>query len=222
MKRLTVNETELIARATATAWLRGMMAARLDETLRAEGFTRPTKSIGYTRKIDEGKQRIDFDLIMRPRYAKDAVQLTLFTSLLLPEVGAKAAELRGEPFVRRKHELVQRELLGTLVRNPPIMTFRTPAELDAHAPTIEGYLRTGVLPHLDARRTVRAFAEPKAALIDKFGGNDGQWGAEPVVVAAAFLVLGEPERAKQLLVTAYPPDSPSRPRYQHVLDTVGC
>ncbi|WP_326943785.1 hypothetical protein OG439_27980 [Amycolatopsis sp. NBC_01307] len=209
-------------RATAAAWTREVLAARLDEPLRAEGFTRPAKSIAYTRKIDGGKQRIDFDLVMRPRYARDAVQLTLFTSLLLPEVGAKAAELRGEPFVRGKPDLVQRELLGTLVRNPPVLTFRTPAELAAHVPTIEGYLRTGVLPHLDARRTVRAFAEPKAEVITRLGGNDGQWGAEPVVVAAAFLVLGEPERAKELLATAYPPDSPSRPRYEHVLAAVGC
>lgn len=212
---------ELIDRATATAWVRGMLEQHFDELFAAAGFARSARGIAYTRKLMEGKQRLDFDFLVRPRYAKDSFQLGLFTTLSLPAVGAKAAELLGEPFVRTKPDLVERELLDTLVRNPPLMLFRTPTDLNRYARWIATYLDERVMPYLEARRTVRDFAEPKAALIMKLGGNDGQWGPEPVLIAAAFLVLGETGRAKELLEVASPPDSPSRPRYEHVFAAVG-
>ncbi|HYZ67388.1 MAG TPA: hypothetical protein VE666_06215 [Mycobacterium sp.] len=90
---------DLIDRATAKTWIIAMLEQHFDEMLAAEGFSRTSKEITYTRKLTEGKQRLEFDFLVRPRYAKDSFQLGLYTALLLPEVAAKAAELLGHPFV---------------------------------------------------------------------------------------------------------------------------
>lgn len=197
-----------------------MLQEHFDELFSATGFKRRANGLAYTRKLREGRQRVDFDILMRPRYAKDSVQITLYTTVFLPQVGAIAAELLGEPFVRREPDMVQRELLGMLVRNPPLMLFRTRADLDRYARWIRTYLTERVLPHLDARQTVRDFAEFKVRnIFDNPGG--GQWGREPVVIAAALLVLNEPGRARELLEAAYPPESPERPRFEGVFAAIG-
>lgn len=212
---------ELIDRATAKGWVAGMLEQHFDGLLTVRGFSRPAKGIAYTRKLTEGKQRLDFDLLVRPRYAKDSFQLGLYTSILLPTVAAKAAELYGEPpYPGPSSDLVERELLPTLVRNPPMMKFRSPADLDRYARWVTTYLDERVLPYLEARRTVRDFAEFNAQRILTYEGLATR-GRTAVIVAAAFVVLGEPGRARQILEAAYPHDSPERPLYEHVFEAVG-
>lgn len=211
---------ELIDRAIAKEWIRGMLAQHFDELLAAEGFSRPPKGIAYIRKLAEGKQRLEFDFLVRPRYAKDSFQLGLYTSVLFPAVAAKAAELYGRPpYPGPPRDLVERELLGTLVRNPPMMKFRSPADLDRYARWIQAYLDERVLPYLRARRTVRDFAEYNAQRILRYEGIATR-GRTPVVIAAALLVLGEPGRAGEILEAAYPKDSPERPQYEYVFDAI--
>ncbi|WIM88096.1 hypothetical protein PT015_00760 [Candidatus Mycobacterium wuenschmannii] len=178
-----------------------MLRANLDEALAAEGFKRPAKGVAYIRAVDSGKQRIEFYLMLRPNWAKDSIVLSLHTSLQMPEVAETARSIRAEAELSGPlPDLVDRQLLATLVRNPPPMTFRAPADLDRYVPWLEGYLRERVLPYLDARRTVRGFAE---------GG--GFRGGRETYGVAAFLVLGERDRARAYLEAACPSDSPYRP-----------
>lgn len=188
-------------RATAAAWTRTWLEQSFDGLLSAEGFTRSAKAIGYVRTVPAGKQRIDFFLTMRPKWAKDSVVLSLNAVLLMPEVATTAENVLGKATLgsRKWRGLVDNQLLETLVRNPSPMTFREPADLDRYVPSMEGHLRERVLPYLDARRTVRGFAE-----------CGGFRGGSPIYGAAAFLVLGERDRAREFMEAAYPPNSPYR------------
>lgn len=193
----------LLDRATATAWVQAMLQQGFDDMLLAEGFTRSAKAIGYARKVVAGKQRIDFFLTMHPNWAKDAVVLSLHTSLLMPDVAAMARTLLGETRGRgRPTALVDRQPLEGLVSRPRPMPFWARDDLDRYVPWITGYLRERVIPYLDARRTVEGFAE-----------NGGFWGGSPVYGAAAFLVLGQRDRAREFMEAAEPPDSPYRANY---------
>ncbi len=69
--------------------------------LHVTGFAEAAAQAGDVRaevRLRAGR-RIDFDLVMRPRYAEDAVQLTLFTSLLLPRTDREreARNIRSRP-----------------------------------------------------------------------------------------------------------------------------
>jgi hypothetical protein len=67
----------LLDRATATQWTRNMLQREFDESLSAQGFTRSAKATAYVRAVPSGTQRLDFTLLMRPNWAKDAVVLSL-------------------------------------------------------------------------------------------------------------------------------------------------
>jgi hypothetical protein len=162
-------------------------------------------------------QRLDFTLLMRPNWAKDAVVLSLHTSLLMPEVAARAEDLLGKPrdSPRNMRDLVERGLLETLVRNPPPMTFRSPAELDRYPAWIHRYVRERVLPYFDARRTVSDFAKLRQTYFLEHAGSSGPWTDGPVFSAAAMLSLGERDAALEILETvslSTPPNVPATRR----------
>ncbi|HYZ67387.1 MAG TPA: hypothetical protein VE666_06210 [Mycobacterium sp.] len=97
------------------------------------------------------------------------------------------------------------------------MKFRSAADLDRYARWIMTYLDERVLPYFRARRTVRDFAEVNAQRILRYEGLATR-GRTPVVIVAAFLVLGERDRAKEVFDAAHPPESAERRIYQHVFD----
>ena len=222
MQRPMGSTDALLDRPTVTDWLRTMLQREFDQTLSAQGFTRSAKATAYVRGVPSGTQRLDFTLLMRPNWAKDAVVLSLHTSLLMPEVAARAGELLDQPrdSPRSTRNLVERELLETLVRRPPPMTFRSPMELDRYPGWIDRYLRERILPYFEARRTVREFADLRRRYFVEHAGSSGPWTEGPVVSAAAMLLLGDRDTAIEILETAYPLHSSQRTRYEKVINAV--
>ncbi|MEY9862016.1 hypothetical protein ABH935_007660 [Catenulispora sp. GAS73] len=202
-------------RATALAWTREMLSRHLDDLMQAEEFRRSPRSVSYLRSSGEGKQKVDFELIVRPQYAPASVQLSLSVSIAFKEVANIARKMLGE---RAKligsNDVIQRVVLDSIVRNPPILTFRSEEELDAHRVTARQYLKESVLPYLDARRTVRTLVEESTrALLNDVSSDGMPRGSWPVIVAAAQIFLGEHEEARRTLEHAYPHGSPERRIY---------
>lgn len=67
-----------MTRSSALSDLRSALAAELDVVCEVAGFRRQDRSVNYTRRIDGGRQRICFDLMLHPKYAPTGMHITAY------------------------------------------------------------------------------------------------------------------------------------------------
>ncbi|MEV6196678.1 hypothetical protein AB0M19_30250 [Streptomyces sp. NPDC051920] len=219
---MTGKEKEELSRATAVVWLRQSLADDVDELMKLEGFKRTARSVSYTRAWGDGKQKVDFELIVRPRYAADAIQVSMSASLISSEISEIARRMLPEGEDRAVYgNVVQRRVLDQIARNPPVLAFRQENELRESLQELKRWLQVAVLPHLSARKSVRDFTLEGVRELQSRSSDDGlPRGARPVILAAAQKYLGLQEEALQTLEFAYPLTSSERDYYRRAFDVL--
>ncbi|MFF3884199.1 hypothetical protein [Streptomyces sp. NPDC001914] len=202
-------------RATALTWLRQALADQLDDLMKLSGFKRSARSVSYARPWDGGRQKVDFDLIVRPHYARDAVQVSLSVSFVSAAIAAVARAMlpADDAAVVVRKDVVDRSALDQIMRNPPILKFTNEPEARDAVKHLKSWVSSSVIPYLDARKSVEAFVLLKVRSLMNEASDRLPRGPRPVVLAASQKFLGRPEDALATLEFAYPPESQERTRY---------
>lgn len=142
-------------RATALAWLRMALADELDGVMKSSGFKRSARSVSYLRPWGDGRQKIEFELIVRPRYAPHAIQVSLSAFFISAEIAAIARMmLPGDDAEIVRKDVVQRSVLDQIMRNPPVLEFADEPELRESVAQLKSWVASSVVPYLDARSSV--------------------------------------------------------------------
>ncbi|MFE5819381.1 hypothetical protein ACFQ6S_38960 [Streptomyces sp. NPDC056479] len=202
-------------RATALGWLRQALADELDDLMKPSGFKRSARSVSYARPWDGGRQKVDFELIVRPHYAPDAVQVSLSVSFVSAEIAAIARTMLptdDADLVVRK-DVVQRSVLDQIMSNPPALKFTSEPEVRDAVGHLRSWISSSVIPYLDARKYVEDFARLDVRSLMGDSSDRFPRGPRPVVLAAALKYLGRPKDALATLEFAYPPGSHERTYY---------
>ncbi|MEU8847930.1 hypothetical protein AB0C70_17150 [Streptomyces sp. NPDC048564] len=202
-------------RATALAWLRQALADELDDLMRSSGFERSARSVSYGRPWGGGRQKVDFELIVRPHYAPDAVQVSLSVSFVSAEIAAIARTMlpADDADIVVRKDVIQRSVLDQITPNPPVLKFTSEPEARDAVGHVKSWVSSSVVPYLEARRSVEEFVRLDVrSLMDDSSGRSPR-GPRAVVVAAAQRFLGRPEDALVTLEFAYPRESLERTYY---------
>ncbi|MGA5445726.1 hypothetical protein ACPCVO_03635 [Streptomyces umbrinus] len=208
-------------RAIALAWLRQALADELDDPMRSIGFKRTARGVSYSRHWGDGRQKVDIELIARPRYAPDAIQVSLSVSFVSAGIADVARGMlpEGDEEVVRK-DVVERSVLDQIMRNPPVLTFRDERELRDLVSHLKGWLKSSVIPYMDARSSVEEFARESNRSLMANSGDGFPRGPRPVVLAAVQKFLGYPDDALATLEFAYPPETQERVYYSGAFTVV--
>ncbi|MEU9055895.1 hypothetical protein AB0D37_36810 [Streptomyces sp. NPDC048384] len=202
-------------RATALAWLRQALADDLDDLMKSSGFKRSARSVSYARPWGGGRQKVDFELIVRPHYALDAVQVSLSVSFVSAEIAAVARTMLrdDEADIVVRKDVIQRSVLDQIMPNPPVLRFASEQEARDAVGHLKSWVSSSVIPYLDARKSVEEFVHLDVrSLMDDSSGRFPR-GPRPVVLAATQKFLGRPKDALATLEFAYPPESRERRHY---------
>lgn len=182
-------------------YVEAMLAEKLDAHLRCLGFSRRKRSTAFVRETAEARQTIDITYDVRPRYARDAdahvlpglrVEFPRVNAIALQMVGGEARMLGG----------------GVSTLGEPIDFVAPKSETPRWLPAgIDGFLQVGddihsfierwAIPFLDEYQTVEALV---------YGYERSDWRLlltqhSYVYIAAAYIVLHEPEKASQVITT---------------------
>ncbi|MGI3199923.1 hypothetical protein ACRJ4W_17775 [Streptomyces sp. GLT-R25] len=154
-------------RATVLAWIRQALADELDDPMRVIGFKRRVRGVSYSRHWGDGRQKVDIELIARPHYAPDAIQVSLSVSFVSAGIADVARRMlpEGDEDVVRK-DVVERSVLDQVMRNPPVLAFRDECELRDLVSHLKDWLKSSVIPYMDARNPVEEFAREGDLLIN--------------------------------------------------------
>ncbi|WP_405543729.1 hypothetical protein OG478_21100 [Streptomyces phaeochromogenes] len=202
-------------RATVLAWLRQALADELDDPMRVIGFKRRVRGVSYSRHWGDGRQKVDIELIVRPHYAPDAIQVSLSVSFVSAGIADVARRMlpEGDEDVARK-DVVERSVLDQVMRNPPVLAFRDECELRDLVSHLKGWLKSSVISYMDARNPVEEFAREGNRSLMVNSGDGFPRGPRPVVLAAVQKFLGYSDDALATLESAYPPEAQERAYYR--------
>ncbi|MDX2553866.1 MULTISPECIES: hypothetical protein [Streptomyces] len=210
-----MTEAKMVpGRATAMAWLRQALADEVDELMRANGFKRSARSVSYARAWGPGRQKVDFELIIRPRYAPEAVQVSLSASFVSAEIAAIARVMLPDDDAEIVNkDVVQRSVLDQIMRNPPVLKFTNEPESRKCVALLRNWVESSVVPYLNARDSIENLVRlDRASLVNDLESGFPR-GHRPVVLAAMNEFLGNPGEALEMLDLAYPPGSQERSYY---------
>jgi hypothetical protein len=201
-------------RADALAWLRETLVDEIDDPMKVAGFKRAARSVSFSRHWDEGRQKIAFELIVRPRYASDSIQISLSISFVHAGVSAVARRMlpEGDEDVVRKN-VIERSVLDQVMRNPPVLVFRNERELRDSVSTLKIFINCAVLPYADARSSVEGLVRENVRSLMRNTDDGFARGPRPVVLAAMQEFLGCSADALAILEFPYPPDGLERTYY---------
>ncbi|BCL28197.1 hypothetical protein GCM10017557_30560 [Streptomyces aurantiacus] len=201
-------------RATALAWLRQALADELDGSMKVAGFKRAARSVSYSRRWGEGRQKVDFELIVRPRYASDSIQVSLSVSFVhasISDVARRMLPEGAEDVVR--NDVVERSVLDQVMRNPSVLVFRNECELRDSVNILKGWINSSIVPYMDARSSVEGLVRENVRSLMGNMGDGFARGPRPVVLAAMQKFLGCSDDALAILEFSYPPDALERTYY---------
>lgn len=184
----------------ALSFVREALSAELDDALAASSFVRNANSLDYSRKCESGRQLLRIDFTFKPKYQPGA------TGHLYPQISAKFPKLNQ----------VALEMVGGnawLLADAPDITFSQPIDMVipkkhhlrwfTYGPetffecvsSIKLSLETWVIPFLDEYTTVVSITSAYEEKDDRFIMQKHFF----IYVAAAYVILGQPKSAMQVL-----------------------
>ncbi len=176
-----------------------MLAAKLDERLARHGFKRNPRSLEYRRTVPGAKQVIWMDFESHPSSDPRAdAYVYPWTFAELPVVENLALEMVGNPDLLEncRHKTLGQPAEWAAPKGQRTQWYLTGEDAIMNAGDSMGdYIERWVIPSLDA------FSSPEG-LVRAFESNDERTGfhyVSVVFVAAAYLLLGNPEAALRAL-----------------------
>ena len=193
----------------------------LDTYLQENGFRRSEKSLRYIRTCSECKQELRMEFVYKPTLDTDATA-RIYPSLLLrfPGVNKIASEMVGgiHGAVGRTDITLGQPLEFSVPKECRVRWFIYGQEQDyvLCVRSIQGYLGEWIIPFLDDFTTVNTLAE-------YFVTNDDRIPAPwqfYIYVASAYILLGQPSKAMEVLEAKYGQKGPRRD-YAKAFEYVG-
>jgi hypothetical protein len=175
------------------------LAAETDEFLREHGFARANRSLEYVRVCQDGQQTLRMDVDFKPSYQLAAdCRIYPWICVIFPEVNRLAIEMVGGNRLLIPHpDITFSQPFDTIMprgANVRWYTFGSDSIPDVLR-SIKGALQEFVIPFADDYRTIDSLASAYVKRDERL-----LWVREFYVdVAAAYLLLGRPGDAMQVL-----------------------
>ena len=192
--------------------LKRVLMTELDPYLKMNGFTRDESSLEYVRRYEAGEQHLEMNYTLHPKIDTRAdSRLYPWIQLRFPEVNQIALKMvDGElSLLGGSAEITLRQPLDIVIPNDAHVywfTYGGEQDFELCVRSIQGYIEEWVMPFLDEYTTI-------ASLANFFQTKDERILAQRhfyIYVAAAYILLGQPARAMEVLESNFGKAGPRR------------
>lgn len=198
-------------------WIEDVLERSPLRVMTEAGFRK--RGMVFTRLAGGVKQVVRFELLVRPRYARDSAQLVILVDTCVPDAdGIHAESLRDVPdaltpyFVRQDAETLRKPQRG-------LWLFADKPQAEALEKPLAEALTDDVIPYLEDRSSIASFAARCESEVLLHVHRHGPFVTDrPVYVAALLSVAGHEDRAREILDKAYPVGSRGRSIFEPVVN----
>ena len=180
--------------------LRAVLALELDPFMAGHDFARRKNSIQYVRRFPDCKQVLRVDVDIRPKYHAGArARIYPWLELRFPEVNRIALEMVGgqHPMISSGDITVSQPMEIVVPKECHVRWFLYQGAMDIVlcVRSIQGYIEKWVMPFLNECHTVDEFTKFYEANDERVLKSQEL----NIRTAAAYVVLGQPTKALQVL-----------------------
>jgi hypothetical protein len=201
--------------------LRQVLIVELDPYMAANEFTRQNKSLDYTRSSEAGKQALQMQFTFMPKLDPRA-SAHIHPKLLFefPEVNRIASEMVAhESRLIGAPDITLAQPLDFAIPKEARVSWFTYSGEDDYVlcvRSIQGYIEKWIMPFFDEYTTVESLANYFET------GDEGVLAQRHfyIYVAAAFVILNQPDKAMEVLESKFGKAGPRR-EYAKALEYVG-
>jgi hypothetical protein len=187
------------------------------QVMSAAGFRQ--RGLTFTRLIGGVKQVVRFEIVVRPRYARDSAQLVILVDMSAPSADRIYAEsMRGIPDARVPYFVRQD---AETLRKPQrdLWLFANQGQAEALGEPLAEALAEDVIPYLACRSSIADFAgQCKSETLGSLQKHGPFATERPAYVASLISAAGSEDGARELLASAYPAGSRGRFIYEPVIE----
>ncbi|MBX3415527.1 MAG: hypothetical protein KF708_22780 [Pirellulales bacterium] len=180
------------------------IAAKLDFTMEDKGFSRDRNSLDYIRRCDAGEQLLQIHFTFKPALDSRAnAHIYPWLRLKFPEVNRVASEIvGGQHGAIGTTDITLAQPVDFVIPKKAHIYWFTYGREDDYVlcvRSIQGYIEKWIIPFLDDYTTV-------ASLTHFYESKDERIPAQRhfyIYVAAAYILLGQPAKAMEVLETKF-------------------